>query len=192
MAYTETIQQLNDARRRILEIRAEMRELQAGIEPESIEDYAFETTDGPVRLSALFGNHDDLFVIHNMGASCAYCTLWADGFNGLIDHLEDRAAFVLSSPDSPEDQRRFATSRGWRFRMVSHAGSTFAADMGYYSDAEDHPGFQPGVSVFRRDGDRIVRVADTSFGPNDDFCSIWHFWNLLPAGADGWAPHYKY
>ena len=192
MAYTETIQQLNAARRRILEIRAEMRELQAGIEPESVEDYAFETTDGPVRLSALFGHHDDLFVIHNMGASCAYCTLWADGFNGLLDHLEDRAAFVLSSPDSPEDQLRFAAGRGWRLRMVSHAGSTFATDMGYYSDAEDHPGFQPGVSVFRRDGDRIVRVADTSFGPNDDFCSIWHFWNLLPAGADGWAPQYKY
>ena len=36
MAYTETIQQLNDARRRIAEIRAEMRELQANIEPEGV------------------------------------------------------------------------------------------------------------------------------------------------------------
>lgn len=192
MAYTETIQQLNDARRRIVEIRAEMRELQANIEPEGVTNYEFQTADGAVRLSALFGDHDDLFVIHNMGASCPYCTLWADGFNGLLDHLENRAAFVLSSPDTPDDQQRFATGRGWRFRMVSHAGTHFAADMGYFSDAEDNPGFQPGVSVFRRDGDRIVRVADTSFGPDDDYCPVWHFWNLLPAGANGWAPRYKY
>ena len=48
MAYTATIRKLNDARRRILEIRAEMRELQADIEPEPVNDYEFATTDGPV------------------------------------------------------------------------------------------------------------------------------------------------
>jgi predicted dithiol-disulfide oxidoreductase (DUF899 family) len=192
MPYTDTIQQLNDARRRILEIRAEMRELQASIEPEQVEDCEFATTSGPVRLSQLFGDHDELILIHNMGTSCVYCTLWADGFNGVVDHLEDRAAFVLTSPDSPEDQRKFADGRGWRFRMVSHGGTSFARDMGYYTDEGEFSGFQPGVSVFRRDGDRVLRLSDTSFGPNDDFCAVWHLYNLFPEGADGWGPKYQY
>lgn len=192
MAYTDTISQLNDARRRILEIRAEMRELQAGIEPEPVEDYELGALDGPVRLSELFGDHDELILIHNMGSGCVYCTLWADGFNGFVDHLENRAAFVVSSPESPERQREFAASRGWRFRMVSHEGTSFAGDMGYYSDSGEYPGFHPGVSVFRKDGERIVRVSDASLGPNDDFCSVWHLFNMFPEGPGGWEPRYEY
>jgi hypothetical protein len=37
-----------------------------------------------------------------------------------------------------------------------------------------------------------VRVSDTHLGPGDDFCSLWHFWNMLPEGADGWRPKFKY
>jgi len=192
MAYTETIQQLNDARRRILEIRAEMRELQAGIEPEQVDDYEFMTTAGPVRLSQLFGDRDELILVHNMGSGCVYCTLWADGLNGVLDHLEDRAAFVVSSPESPDEQHKFAESRGWRFRMVSHEGTSFAKDMGYYADDGEYAGFHPGVSVFRKDGDRILRLSDTAFGPDDDFCAVWHLYNLFPEGPDGWGPKYKY
>jgi hypothetical protein len=31
----------------------------------------------------------------------------------------------------------------------------------------------PGVSVFKRKGDKIMRVADTAFMHGDDFCSVW-------------------
>lgn len=188
MAYTETIRQLNDARRRISEIRTEMRELQSGIEPQAVDDYEFGSCEGNVRLSQLFGRHDELFVVHNMGSTCRYCTIWADGFNGILDHLQSRAAFVVSSPEAPEAQREFAAGRGWRFRMVSHAGTTFADDMGYFTEAGEYAGFQPGVSVFGKHGDRILRLSDTSFGPNDDFCSLWHLFNLLPEGPGAWAP----
>ena len=82
--------------------------------------------------------------------------------------------------------------RSWRFRVVSHEGTSFARDMGYYTDGGEFAGFQPGVSVFRKDGDRILRLSDTSFGPNDDFCGVWHLYNLFPEGADGWSPKYKY
>ena len=141
-----------------------------------------------MRLSELFGDKDTLFVIHNMGSGCPYCTLWADGFNGVFDHLRNRAAFVVSSPDAPDKQRKFASGRGWRFPIVSHQGTTFAADMGYM--AEGRPA--PGVSVFKRKGDKIVRVADTSFGPGDDFAGIWHLFDLLPEGVDGWSPRFSY
>jgi predicted dithiol-disulfide oxidoreductase (DUF899 family) len=188
MKYRDSVVRLNDYRRQIAAIRSEMRALQAAIEPEEVENYRFETTDGPLSLSGLFDDKPDLFVIHNMGRACVYCTLWADGFNGVLPHLENRAAFVVTSPDDPATQREFAASRGWRFRMASHAGNSFAADMGYRTAER----FLPGVSVFRKEAERILRVSDTQLGPDDDFCAVWHFFDLLPAGPDGWRPRYAY
>jgi predicted dithiol-disulfide oxidoreductase (DUF899 family) len=189
MKYRSTTEKLNDYRRQIAELRQKMRAVQAAIEPEPVKDYEFRGADGAtVKLSELFGEKDTLFVVHNMGASCSYCTLWADGFNGVFDHLRSRAAFVVSSPDTPEKQRAFAASRGWRFPMVSTAGTTFAQDMGYWRD--EHA--MPGVSVFKRAGEAILRVSDAAFSPGDDFCGVWHFLDLIPEGVAGWQPKYKY
>ena len=189
MSYKNTAKKLETYRRQITGLREKMRTLQAAVEPEPVEDYDFATPDGAVRLSRLFGRKDDLIVIHNMGLSCPYCTLWADGFNGLYDHLANRAAFAVASPDSPAVQKRFAAGRGWRFPMVSHKGTSFAADMGYRSE---DGGWIPGVSVFRRESGRLLRVADTSFSPGDDFCALWHILDLFPEGAEEWAPKLRY
>jgi predicted dithiol-disulfide oxidoreductase (DUF899 family) len=188
MNYVRTAEKLTEYREQIAELRQKMRELQAAAEPQAVQEYEFAAPHGTVRLSALFGDKGDLFMIHNMGSSCPYCTLWADGFNGIYHHLADRAAFVVSSPDAPEAQRTFAADRGWRFPMVSHKGTSFAKDMGYRSKS----GWLPGVSVFRRDRRRILRVADTSFSPGDDFCALWHFFDLLPEGAGKWGPEFRY
>jgi predicted dithiol-disulfide oxidoreductase (DUF899 family) len=189
MKYQETAEQLASYRRQITELRDKMRAMQASVEPQEVPDYAFATPQGTVQLSALFAGKPDLIVIHNMGASCAYCTLWADGFNGVYDHLADRAGFVVSSPDLPEAQKKFADGRGWRFPMVSHANTNFAADMGYRSTSG---GWMPGISAFRKDGDHVLRVSDAALGPGDDFCSVWHFFDLLPDGPAGWKPRYNY
>ena len=189
MGYKETTEQLTSYRRQIAELREQMRQTQAAVEPEEVADYDFTTTQGTVPLSSLFGGKTDLIVIHNMGASCVYCTLWADGFNGVYPHLANRAGFVVSSPDRPDMQKKFAEGRGWRFPMVSHANTSFAADMGYRSPSG---GWMPGVTAFRKDGNRVVRVSDTPLGPGDDFCSVWHIFDLLPDGSAGWAPRYSY
>jgi predicted dithiol-disulfide oxidoreductase (DUF899 family) len=183
MKYADVHGKLEDYRRQIAAIRERMRDTLADVEPQPVSDYAFTTPDGQVHLSDLFGDHEDLIVVHNMGASCSYCTLWADGYNGVHQHVVTRAGFVVSSPDRPEVQRKFAESRGWKFPMVSHAGSTFAADMGYVSSTG---GWLPGVSVFRREGELITRVSDTGFNPSDDFCTLWHFFDLLPGGVGDW------
>jgi predicted dithiol-disulfide oxidoreductase (DUF899 family) len=188
MNYRETAEKLRQYRREIAGLRAKMRDLQQSVEPEEVRDYELAVPGGKTRLSSLFGDKDTLFVVHNMGMSCPYCTLWADGFAGVFEHLRNRAAFVVSSPDPPERQQEFAAGRRWTFPMVSHQGSTFAADMGYHDDS----GFRPGVSVLRRERGKLVRVADTSFSPGDDFCNVWHFFDLIPEGAAGWKPKYKY
>ena len=169
--------------------REKMRAVQGAIEPEPVEDYVFRGAGGAaVKLSELFGTNDTLFVVHNMGMLCSSCTLWADGFNGVFEHLRSRAAFVVSSPDTPDKQQAFAASRGWRFTMVSTVGTSFPQDMGYWRDGRA----LPGVSVFRRAGDKIMRVSDTAFSPGDDFCTVWHFFGLIPEGVAGWLPKYSY
>jgi len=189
MTYKETAAALGHYRKQIAELRKKMHDVQAAVVPEPVEDYEFATPTGKVRLSGLFGGKPDLIMIHNMGTSCPYCTLWADGLNGIAHHLADRAGFAVSSPDPPAAQQKFAATRGWRFPMVSHQGSNFAADMGYRGK---NGGWMPGVSVFKRDGKRIVRVSDAGFSPGDDFCTAWHLLDLLPEGAGDWEPKYRY
>lgn len=167
-----------------------LREARQRLAPEPVHDYELVDSDGGrLWLSDLFGEKDDLIVIHNMGRDCVHCTLWADGFTGVVPHLENRAAFALISHDPFDVQRRFAKGRGWKFRMVSAHGTDFAHAMGF----EDEEGFQPGVSTFKRHGDgQIYRIAKSKFGAGDEFCSVWSFLDLLEGGAKGWEPEYEY
>lgn len=188
MKYAAAARRLRAYRKRIGAIRARMRTIQRGIERRRSRTIDSPQPPGPRRLSELFGRHRDLFVIHNMGSSCPYCTLWADGFNGLYPHLLSRAAFVVASPDSPAVQQRFARGRRWRFPMVSHAGTTFAADMGYRT----RTGWRPAIWAFQRARGGIVRVSDASMSSGDDFCAVWHMLDLLPEGPAGWQPKLRY
>lgn len=179
---------LNEIRTRYLAVRQELADAQRYRKPETTTDYEFDTPDGTVKLSQLFNGKSDLFMIHNMGVSCSYCTLWADGFNGVLTHLTDRASVVISSPDAVAVQQQFKQDRSWHFEMVSNANNTFAVDMGY----QNENGLHPGVSVFSNKDGNLRRVADTPFGPGDDFCAVWHLLDLLPDGANGWQPKFGY
>jgi predicted dithiol-disulfide oxidoreductase (DUF899 family) len=154
--------------------------------PVAVEDYVFRTEHGEARLSDLFAGRDRLLVIHNMGQGCRYCTLWADGFNGVLPHLEDAMAVVLVSKDPPEAQRRIANDRGWRFRMASHGGGRYVA--------EQHHGGQnyPGAVVYERAGGKIVRRGRCVFGPGDLYNPVWHLLALAGVGADDWTPQFHY
>lgn len=176
-----------------LEIRNKKKELVAlrrKMEPEKINDYQLFDPDGKaVKLSQLFGNNKELILIHNMGKSCPYCTLWADGFNGILPYLDSRTSFALVFPDKPATQKKFVEERGWRFKTYSCSESSFAADLGFLSDKN---AYWPGVSAFYRDNDgNIFRSAKTFFGPGDDFCAIWHLFDLLPGGPGDWQPNYN-
>jgi predicted dithiol-disulfide oxidoreductase (DUF899 family) len=72
--------------------------------------------------------------------------------------------------------------------MVSDPEKRFAAAMGYIEDGA----LLPGVSVFKKRNGGVVRVSDARFSPGDDFCSLWHFFELIPEGRDGWAPRFSY
>ncbi len=191
MSIDDEIDQLSG---QIGELKAKLSEARRRRPAEPVNDYDLMNQDGStVKLSELFGDKNDLLVVHNMGRGCVYCTMWADGFNSMTPHLENRAAFVVVSPDEPAVQSAFAKSRGWTFRMASGAQSDFIKDMGFlWSDSNDS-GYQPGISAFHRNDDgSIVRTGKDEFGPGDDYCPGWRMFDLLAGGAGEWEPKYRY
>jgi predicted dithiol-disulfide oxidoreductase (DUF899 family) len=183
--------EIESIEKQIYALKEELAKLRRAQPRLPVSDYVFKNHDGgEVALSDLFGGKDDLIVVHNMGTGCVYCTLWADGLNAMTEHLENRAGFVVNSPDSVDTQKAFKASRNWRFKMISSEGSTFNQDMGFASE-EGEP--WPGVTTFHREGDgSITKVASAWFGPGDDFCAVWPLLDLLGDGANGWEPRYKY
>ncbi|HYM20008.1 MAG TPA: DUF899 family protein [Candidatus Kapabacteria bacterium] len=184
-------QGLKDIFDEITKLRARAAELRRTMGSSEVSNYTLTGTSGEkVTLSDMFGSKDELIVIHNMGRSCRYCTLWADGINGFTKHFESRAAFALTSPDDYETMRRFGMERGWMFKMYSTEGTSFKRDLGF-EDEQGEP--QPGVSVFKKSADgKILQTTKDYFGPGDDYCPIWHFFDLLPSSSDSWEPQYHY
>ena len=146
------------------------------------KEYTFTSPDGTKKtLSDLFGDQKYLFLIHNMGKSCSYCTMWADGFNDTYKYIEKKGAFVLISPDDPQTQKEFADSRGWKFDTAVPESSEFTKDMDYANDHEGKTYYHPGLSVFEKTPDgKIKRISKDYFGPTDYYCNVWHFYDLLP------------
>lgn len=179
------------AEEELLVLRERIAKLKQQVPRDEVSDYELTTTDGgKITLSKMFGDKNDLILIHNMGKGCRYCTLWADGFTGFVPHLTNRSAFVVTSPDKPEVVKEFSSSRNWNFPIYSAYGTTLFKDMGFESEKGDP---WPGVTTFHRDEEgRIYRVSKASFGPGDDFCSIFHLFDLLDDGINGWEPQYSY
>ena len=61
--------------------------------------------------------------------------------------------------------------------------------MGYRSRSG---GLLPGISAFRRERDRIVRMSDAVCSPGDDFCALWHMLDLTPQGRGDWYAELSY
>jgi predicted dithiol-disulfide oxidoreductase (DUF899 family) len=164
---------------KISESRQKMVKVLSKLAAMEVHDYSLlDWNNNQIKFSEMFGDKSDLIVIHNMGKSCSYCTMWADGFNGVFQHIEKRASFVVVSPNEPEVQKQFALSRGWRFKMYSGAQSSFIKDMGFQTDKGD---YWPGFSLFKKNPDgTIIRIAKDFFGPGDFYCSVWGFFDFFP------------
>ena len=180
--------EIQDVERQIFELAKKLRELQKTAPAEKVRNYSFETIDGSAMLLDLFAGRDKLLAIHNMGQGCRYCTLWADGINPFVPHLESAMAVVLLSKDPPEVQRRFANSRQWRFRMASHGGGDYIAEQTVMNGQDN----MPGAVLYERDGDQIVRKNSSVFGPGDMYCSMWSLLGLAGLGDGEWTPQFNY
>lgn len=189
MSVSPRLKKIQKLEMEIYALSAKLAELRKASEGDSVRDYEFQDLTGRPKLSQLFGDRAVLFAIHNMGAGCRYCTLWADGFNGFLPHLEDKYAVVLLSKDTPEAQRRMANDRGWRFRMASHGGGDYIREQSVMAGEDNAPGL---VCYVKEKKGRIVRKNATAFGPGDQFCSLWPILSMAGVGASDWIAQYHY
>ncbi|MCO4781352.1 MAG: DUF899 family protein [Candidatus Cloacimonetes bacterium] len=176
--------QMQELYKEIEEKQSQLLKLKKSIPAFEVEDYSFSTLDGEVKLSTLFGDFDELILVYNMGSKCPYCALWADEYNGVFRHLSSRAAFVVSSPDTPQLQSEISKSRKYVFPMVQ-SSQDFRKQMKF--EKEDGSVW-PGFSVFQKTKDnKVYHVSKDYFGPGDQYCGVWHFFDLLPSDKE-WHP----
>jgi predicted dithiol-disulfide oxidoreductase (DUF899 family) len=180
--------ELQKAEKELMELTEKVTKLRRDSVAAPVKNYSFQTGEGQTTLLDLFGDKDILFLIHNMGQGCRYCTLWADGFNGFVPHLESTFAFALVSKDSPQTQRTLANSRNWRFRMASHGGGDYIKEQSVQSGESNYPG----MVCYTRIGKEIYRKNAVTFGPGDEFCSLWNILSLAGIGEEQWTPQFNY
>ncbi|MBV9104310.1 MAG: DUF899 family protein [Candidatus Eremiobacteraeota bacterium] len=157
------------------------------------EDYALAASDDKVvRLSELFGDKDELFVYHMMyhpddNEACPMCSMWVDGFNAVVPHVEQRASFVVIGKAPIGKLRDWAKRRGWdKIRVLSSYSTTFNKDF----HAEDADGDQlPVISVFRRSPAGVHHfyqksaILDENNNRGIDLLTpVWNLFDLLPSG----------
>jgi predicted dithiol-disulfide oxidoreductase (DUF899 family) len=174
-------------------LREGPRSLSAGDEP-VVERTLADLFDDPgkplVLLHFMFGGAQE--------SPCPMCTLWADGYDGIVPHLEQRMNFAVVVAGDLAPFRAYARERGWHnLRIVSSGGSSLKRDLGL----EEEDGRQwPGVSVFERADDGSVRhfyssgarLSDEHFRGMDPLSPFWSFLDLTPEGRGDFMPRKSY
>lgn len=98
------------------------------------KDYCFETEDGKANLADLFRGRSQLIVYHLMfgpdyNAPCASCSMIADGFNGVWEHLAHHDVMMWAISRAPIEKLVAHQKRaGWTFPWASSFGSDFNYD----------------------------------------------------------------
>lgn len=190
--FTRLRDELNRERRELPWVRVE-------------KEYVFEGPDGPETLARLFDGRSQLIVYHFMfgpdwDAGCKSCSFWADNFNGIIAHLNQRdVTFVAVSRSPLARLQAFRERMGWSFKWVSSLGNDFNRDYHvsfpeavnldsvYYNyEMQSFPSEEaPGISVFYRDDKGDVFHTYSCYARGLDMLNTaYHYLDLVPRGRD--------
>src|SRR6516165_7316631 len=101
------------------------------------KDYAFDTEDGKKQLAELFEGRSQLLAYNIMYGpdfeigACPGCTNLADGFAGLLLHMNKRDVTLICFSRAPIDRLvAYKQRMGWQFPYVSTYGTDFPFDYG--------------------------------------------------------------
>lgn len=170
------------------------------------KDYVFEGPNGTETLSQLFDGRSQLVVYHFMfgpdwDAGCPHCSRWADNFNGIIVHLNQRDVTMVAVSRAPYAKLAAYRQRmGWGFKWVSSFGTDFNFDFhvsftpeemkrkkAFYNFKLQNPDApeREGVSVFTKDAKgRIFRTYST-FARGIELLNLdYKYLDVVPKGRD--------
>jgi len=169
--------------------------------------YIFDGPNGKESLSEVFAGRSQLLVYHFMfgpewSEGCKSCSFWADNFNSIIVHLNQRDATMVAISRAPlEKLLAFQKRMGWTFKWLSSSGNDFNSDFHvsftkddlakgptYYNyRVRETPaeGEAPGLSVFYRDASRAIFHTYSCYGRGLDMLNgAYHHLDVLPKGRD--------
>jgi predicted dithiol-disulfide oxidoreductase (DUF899 family) len=98
------------------------------------KEYVFEGPNGKETLSELFDGRSQFIVYHFMfhpswEAACLHFSFWADNFNGIIVHLNQRDVTMVAVSKAPYNKLAAYEKRmGWNFKWVSSYDTDFNFD----------------------------------------------------------------
>jgi predicted dithiol-disulfide oxidoreductase (DUF899 family) len=166
------------------------------------KDYVFAGPKGHETLSDLFEGRSQLIVYHFMlgpdwDEGCKSCSFWADNFNGIIVHLNQRDTSMVAISSAPFAKiEEFRKRMGWSFKWLSSQGTTFNQDFGVspepgkrisynYGTAEIDTDEMPGISVFAKDESGSVYHTYSCYARGLDMMNTaYHYLDLTPKGRD--------
>lgn len=156
-----------------------------------VEDYSLVGAGGEkVTLSSVFGEKDELILIHNMGKKCPYCTMVGGRVQWRPQAPGEPRGPCGRLPRPPGDPGPVRPKPGVEIQAGVEPGTALARDLGFQGS---NGGYRPGVSVLRKERDgTLVRVSRARFGRGDDFSSVFSFFDLLPDGVGDWRPRFTY
>jgi len=168
--------------------------------------YVFEGANGKQALAELFDNRSQLIIYHFMfapdwNAGCPHCSHWADNFNSIIVHLNQRDVTMIGVSRAPYVKLAAYRKRmGWTFNWVSSFETDFnfdyhvsftpdeiAAKQATYNFVRQDPGVseREGVSVFFKDGAGNVFHTYSTYARGIDLLSLdYNCLDLVPKGRD--------
>jgi predicted dithiol-disulfide oxidoreductase (DUF899 family) len=170
------------------------------------KDYVFEGPRGKETLAELFDDRSQLVVYHFMfspdwDAGCPHCSRWADNFNGMIVHLNQRDVTMIAVSRAPYAKlAAYRRRMGWTFKWVSSFGSDFNFDFHvsftpgelkkgkvFYNFRMQDPGVgeREGVSVFAKDRKgRVFRTYSTFARGVEALTLDYKYLDVVPKGRD--------
>ncbi len=170
------------------------------------KNYVFDGPDGGETLAQLFAGRSQLIVQHFMFApdwdsGCKSCSFWADGFSGIVAHLNQRdTGFVAVSRAPLAILQAFAKRQGWSFKWVSAGDGDFNYDFNVaftpeqraagavrynYAPISTGMGDLPGISVFATGSDGAVYHTYSCYARGlDNMNTAYQLLDLVPKGRD--------
>ena len=172
-----------------------------------IEDEDFEEVrDGErvtVKLSELFDDDSKPLLLMQFmygkaqSSPCPMCSMWADGYDGAIPHMQQRMNFVVLVAGDPAAFEAYARSRGWRnLRVVSAGQSDLKRRLGF--ESEDGAQQSGATVVVKRNGKLIHSYSVCAFFGEEGFrgmdllSPVWNFFDLTPDGRGEFFPSKSY
>jgi predicted dithiol-disulfide oxidoreductase (DUF899 family) len=170
------------------------------------KEYVFEGPKGKETLSELFDGRSQLIVYHFMfdpswDAGCPSCSFWADNFNRIIVHLNQRDVTMVAVSRAPYNKLATYEKRmGWNFKWLSSYNTDFNFDYnvsfrpeevtkkeGMYNFTIQDPltTQREGVSVFYKDPSGRIFHTYSAYARGIDMLNVaYHYLDLVPKGRD--------